>query len=166
MGNQMKIVEVVDYAQADAETKQRMDALMAPLLKGPTSFEAVLNYGQTAVEKLAELSKRTRHFNNDYLCSEFNKACYKTWQKDLAAAAQEVGLYLGASKEILKHYDACMREAAQEEKKSIAQALRTAKEHFEYQCLALQGARAHCALYHDALQDPTKPVKVKAFTAS
>jgi uncharacterized protein YaaN involved in tellurite resistance len=49
---------VIDYAQADEDTKAEMETLMAPIDNAPDSFEAIITFGNPPLAKLGDIANQ------------------------------------------------------------------------------------------------------------
>lgn len=99
-------LQLTPYAEADAATKAKLDALIAPLERDPGDFDAVINYGVGPVTEVSALTKDFISFLGAYQTMSEGQVSIAV--KDLTirylTAVPELCLHISAGEELLRRY--------------------------------------------------------------
>lgn len=139
-------LRVIDYQDADAALKDRMDVLMDAIDRTPEKREAVTSYGIGSANRLHALYKKLEGLS---LCEITEQA--EDLLPKFREAFLEINACLGAAPEVERRYEQeYIKNAAREAKASkdpedaeYLKDLKQRKEDFRDHTIVLEGARAY-----------------------
>lgn len=114
--------QIIQYADADASLKARMDDVIQAIENDPLSFQAVIAYGGEAVQAAGLIATALVGYapHCDALKSDFKSASGASISSGLtelgalrAQTSANIDMYIGAASEVLRRYDEVYIPAAQ-----------------------------------------------------